>query len=197
MSASKISSNTNKSNSSIQPRNKSAPVVAFTLTGQASRGNSSSSKDDTLKRGTDGVKSEKSSSSKSRNSVTQASNISFDSVTSIDNILSYRLSSNMESTISQEKFQQLSLEKKTDELFSLVQSLLPQTQQINAIQRAIDSFQDQINSIDRQLNTHINATNKKFIELELRDYSVHDHEGTQNLPKSGSNKKHNKIGILA
>ena len=41
MSASKISTNTNKSNSGIQQRNKSAPVVAFSLTGQASRGNSS------------------------------------------------------------------------------------------------------------------------------------------------------------
>ena len=198
MSASKTSTNTNKSNTGTQQRNKSAPVVAFSLTGQASRGNSSIIDNDNLRREKiDGVKSEKSDSSKSRNSVTQASNISFDSVTSIDNILSYRLSSNMESTISQDKFQQLSLEKKTDELFSLVQSLLPQSQQINAIQRAIDSFQDQINSIDKQLTTHINATNKKFVEFELRDIGVQDtHDGIQNLPKFGTNKKQHKIETL-
>ena len=192
MSASKLS--TSKTNSGVQQRNKSAPVVAFTLSGKVSRGNTNTSNDHSWnKETTDGVKFEKSNST----SLTQASNLSFDSVSSIDNILSYTLASNMESTISQEKFQQLSLEKKTDELFSLVQSLLPQNQQINAIQKAIDSFQDQINSIDKQLTTHINVTNKKFIELELRDYAAHELiDGAQNLPKSGTNKNHNKIAAL-
>jgi hypothetical protein len=191
MSASKFTSKGEKTNSVTQSRNRSAPVVAFTLTGKASRATSSHSNDD---------HEEKTISVKSRNStsLTKGCNMSLDSVTSIDNDLSHKIATEMESAISREQFNQLSLERKTDELFSLVHALLPQTQQINAIEKAINTFQDQINSLDKQLTTHINTTNKRIIELEVRNYaSRQEAEGAQCLLKSGVGaKKQNRNEIF-
>ena len=194
MSANKVSSVPEKNNLINQSRNRSAPTVAFTLTGQASRDNSTSrGSEETKERTEDTRKSGKSNST----TVTQASNISFDSVTRTDNNLTHNTVT-MESAITREQFDKLPLEKKTDELFSLVQALLPQTHQINAIQRAIDRFQDQINSLDSRLTTHINATNKRFVEIELREYvSTQESDRAQSLPRSGVvAKKQNKNDIL-
>lgn len=191
MSASKFSSKGDKTDSITQSRNRSAPVVAFTLTGQASRANSSHSNEDHEGK-TNSVESKNSAS------LIKDSNISFESVTSTDNDLSDRTTIAMESTISREQFNQLPLERKTDELFSLVQALLPQTQQMNVIERAINTFQDQLNSLDKQLTTHINTTNKRLIELEVRNHAPRQEaEGAQSLPKSGVvNKKQHRNEIF-
>ena len=82
MSAGKFSSNKDKSNSATQQRNRPAPLVAFTITGQASRANSTHSNEEHK----EGVKSGKSNST----SVTRGSNISFDTATSVDNVLGHR-----------------------------------------------------------------------------------------------------------
>ena len=36
--------------------------------------------------------------------------------------------------------------------------------------RSIESFQDQLNSLDNRLSTHINTTNKKLVDLDLKEY---------------------------
>ena len=130
MSANRVSSHTNKAPSASQQRNRSAPLVAFTITGQTSRENSSGVNNEDQKDRKNEIKSEKSSSTP----MTQGSHISFESVTSAENNLTNRTIA-MESTLTKEEFDKLTIVKKTDELFAIVHALLPHCQQIHSIQR--------------------------------------------------------------
>ena len=109
MSAGKISSSTDKNNSVPEQRNRSAPIVAFTLTGQASRATSSENNEEGRQVKTDDVKSGKSNSTLLIQSTQDSggshthSYTSFDSVTSIDGMLPHKAT--MQSTMGKESSQ--------------------------------------------------------------------------------------------
>ena len=145
MSSSIISSTKSKGNAVLsQERNTSAPpIVVFTLTGDASRANSGDISNHDYEEQINGVKSNKTNSMSGNIQNTQAdsgssNNTSFNSITSIEDTIILPKTTMLQSTVSKEQFNQLSPDKKTDELFSLVQGLLPLTHQITTIQTTLD-----------------------------------------------------------
>ena len=164
MSSSRISSNKSKGNAVLsQEQNTSAPpILVFTLTGEASRASSGDINNHDYEEQTDGVKSGKTNSMTATVQNTQedsdSNNTSFNSITSIEDTILLPKTTMLQSTTSKEEFDQLSLDRKTDELFSLIQGLLPLTHQIATIQTTLDTFRDKVNSLDERLSTHINLS---------------------------------------
>jgi len=64
------------------------------------------------------------------------------------------------------KFQQMSLERKADELFQLIQALLPLAQQVNNMQTTLNNFTGKVNSLEDRVDREAYERAGELVDLE-------------------------------